>query len=64
MKRETFEKLAAGTLLRVAQDGKRSAGQVGQLRGRSKAGNAKLLIAGKVVAIEPERLEGLHDGTK
>lgn len=61
MKREEFDKVAPGTLLKVADDGKPRAGQIGQLRGRSKAGNGKLMIAGKVAAIPPERLERLHD---
>lgn len=60
MTREQFAGVLPGTLLKVADDGKRSAGQVGQLRGRSKAGNGKLMIGGKIVAVEPERLERLH----
>lgn len=60
MNKSDLEKTPGNTLLRVSDDKKPNGGKVGMFKKLSKAGNASLLIGGKIVYVAPERLSVHH----
>jgi len=57
-----FEVIAPGTVVYVKNDGKQYQGAAGKFSKLSDKGNAGLMIAGRLVWINPERLERVKNG--
>lgn len=57
---QQIENLIPGTLVKVKNDGKQYAGHGAKFLGTSDKGNAGLQIKGRLVWMNPDRIEVLH----